>query len=289
MDPIVDELDAVGRLGLGDLVLVVGEDVVDAAAVDVEGRAQVAGAHGRALDVPARPARTDLGVPGGLARLGRLPQGEVVDALLLVLVGIAAGPGPAVLEADLGQAPIGRELVDGEIDRAVLAVGDALVEQRPDEGDHAGDVLGIGGPRVVIGRQDVQPVPFGEEGLDVGRGVCRQADSLGVGPLDGLVVDVRDVHDVEDPVAPVEQEALEEVLEDVGAPIADMGVVVDGRAAGVQLDHAGLEGDEVLDPAAEGVVESHHLPPILWIRRASVNLRPLLRGAPGGVERAPGL
>ena len=49
-------VDAVGAAALGDLVLVVREDQVEAAAVDVERHAQPALAHGRALDVPAGAA-----------------------------------------------------------------------------------------------------------------------------------------------------------------------------------------------------------------------------------------
>ena len=48
---------AVGAAALRDLVLVVGEDEVDAAAVDVEHLAQRLLRHRRALDVPARAAR----------------------------------------------------------------------------------------------------------------------------------------------------------------------------------------------------------------------------------------
>ena len=44
---------AVGAAALGNLVLVVREDEVEAAAVDVEDLAQVFRRHGRALDVPA--------------------------------------------------------------------------------------------------------------------------------------------------------------------------------------------------------------------------------------------
>jgi len=54
VQPVAHELAAVGRLGLGDLVFVVGKDQVLAAAVEVEGLAQEFLAHGRTLDVPAR-------------------------------------------------------------------------------------------------------------------------------------------------------------------------------------------------------------------------------------------
>src|SRR5262245_63740842 len=45
---------AEGRARLGDLVLVVREDEVDAAAVDIEGLTEMGVSHRRALDMPAR-------------------------------------------------------------------------------------------------------------------------------------------------------------------------------------------------------------------------------------------
>src|SRR5207244_11949381 len=52
---VIDELDAIRALGLRDLVLVVRELQVLAAAVDVEMLAEQRAAHGGAFDVPARP------------------------------------------------------------------------------------------------------------------------------------------------------------------------------------------------------------------------------------------
>ena len=64
VQPELGEGLAGGRFGLGQLVFVVGEDQVLAAAVEVEGLPQVMHAHGGALDVPARTA----GPPGGCPR-----------------------------------------------------------------------------------------------------------------------------------------------------------------------------------------------------------------------------
>ena len=68
VQPVARELAVAERaLGLGDLVLVVREDQVGAAAVDVERLAEVAVRHRRALDVPAGPARA----PGARPRTAR--------------------------------------------------------------------------------------------------------------------------------------------------------------------------------------------------------------------------
>src|SRR5215470_18227190 len=68
---------AVGRPALGDLVLMMREYQVDAAAMDVEDHPQMLLRHRRALDVPAGTARhldPAWGRPRWFARLRRLPQ-----------------------------------------------------------------------------------------------------------------------------------------------------------------------------------------------------------------------
>ncbi len=47
---------AVGAAGLGDFVFVMGEDEIEAAAMDVEDLAQMEFRHGRAFDMPAGAA-----------------------------------------------------------------------------------------------------------------------------------------------------------------------------------------------------------------------------------------
>jgi hypothetical protein len=96
------------------------------------------------------------------------------------------------------------------------------------------------------------------ERSDEGFSIVFQPEAVGVRPPDRLVVHVGDVHDVRDFEALVFQEPLEQVLEHVGPVVADVGVVVDRRAAGVELDLSGDERDEVLLGSGEGVGETDH-------------------------------
>src|SRR5205823_13253738 len=77
--PRADDTVAQRSFGLCDLVLVVREDVVDAAGVQIETLAEVARAHRRTLDVPTRIAVTPRRRPHqrGTAGLGVLPEREV--------------------------------------------------------------------------------------------------------------------------------------------------------------------------------------------------------------------
>ena len=64
--PVATELFAIVRAGaLGDLVFVMREDQIVAAAVNVDAAAQMLGRHRRALDMPAGASATPGAVPAG--------------------------------------------------------------------------------------------------------------------------------------------------------------------------------------------------------------------------------
>ncbi len=119
--PVVARRAAAGALALRDLVLVVRELQVHAAAVDVEGLAEQRAAHGRAFDVPARPAgavgAVALGVVG-LVGLGRLPQHEVERVLLAAEHGHALA-GAQLVERLARELAVAGELAHREVHVAV--------------------------------------------------------------------------------------------------------------------------------------------------------------------------
>ena len=77
VEPVVGhDGGAVGAARLRDLVLVVGEDEVDAAAVDVEDRAEQRAGHRRALDVPAGTAPAPTASPRRARRASTASRGR---------------------------------------------------------------------------------------------------------------------------------------------------------------------------------------------------------------------
>ena len=140
VDPVPGEVLAEG-LGLGPLVLVVGEGEVLAAAVDVEALAEQLQGHDHALGVPARPARAPGRVPRGLPRLGLLPEHEVQRRALLVL-DLDAGSGAQRVQGLAGQRAVALDALGGEVDAIGGLVGPARVHEVADHRDHLVDVGG---------------------------------------------------------------------------------------------------------------------------------------------------
>lgn len=102
---------------------------------------------------------------------------------------------------------------------------------------------------------DAEGFAIFEEGLHEFFGVIADADVLGGGVGDDAVIDVGEVHYVREAVAAEFEEAAENVLEDEGAVVADVGVIVDGGPASVHGDFAEFLGDEGLGLVGERVVE----------------------------------
>ena len=157
----------------------------------------------------------------------------------------------------------------------------ALDHVRAARGDQLGDQLlhlldEVGRVRHVVGPQHVEPVEL----LPVGRLVGARELAFGraplVGPADDLVLDVGDVADVGDRVAPPLQVAPDHVERHRGAAVTDVRNVVDGRAADVHR-HLARPARHELDLGARGGVEDpqHGLEATAGRRSATPVLRPL--------------
>ena len=118
MDPVVDVLVSKGPFALGYLVLVVGENVVHPAGMNVEPLAQIFGCHGGAFYVPTgkslAPGTIPLHVP---ARFGALPQSEV-PGVPLQRVGLYPHPFQQISADVAGQLTVVGKSANVEVDVA---------------------------------------------------------------------------------------------------------------------------------------------------------------------------
>ena len=243
-------------LRLGGLALVVREDQVGAAAVQVDGRAELAQGERGALDVPARAARSPQRLPRGLARRRRLPEHEVER---IALVGVV-GPSPAlggqrehlitVVVTDLTEA---LERAHAEVHGPPRLVRVATVEHHADEAEDVVD--GRRGARLAEARQRVEDAHVRVEAGHLLGGQVEVVDAELARLAQDVVVDVGDVADALRFVAEVAQAPLQDVVGDVHRGVAEVRRVVRSDTARVHRDHGPrLEGDDL---APRRVVEPH--------------------------------
>ena len=151
------------------------------------------------------------------------------------------------------QPPIVFVIRDAEVDRAVGLIGHTALDEALNQRDHLGNVPR--GTGVFFGPLDLEHVEGSEERIHVGLRELIEIDpSLG-GFGDDFVVDIGDIHDLEDAETEVLERPPEEILEDEGAEITDVSMVVDRRPAGIDPDlthYPGLQGPQ---GAPHGVVE----------------------------------
>ena len=259
MQPVVDELAAVGGLRLGNLILMVREGEVAAAAVDVDRLSEVAVGHGRALNVPAGAALAPRRVPGRLTGFGGLPEREV-ERVLLDVVDVDARAGLQIFDRLVAELAVVLEVQRAVVHVTVDLIGVALVDERRDDVD---DLLDVFGRLRVHGRlADAERVCVGEVLGDVFFRNFLARDALFVGALDDLVVHVGEVLHKRHLVAAVLQIAAQHVKHDDRARIADVDVVIHRRAAGVHAHLAGLDRHELFLLHGHGVEQFHIQTPL---------------------------
>ena len=262
--PIAGKGLAGQALALGDLVFVVGEDQVIAAAVDVDGLAQVMQTHGRAFDVPAGSAGSPRTFPRRFAWLGRLPQRKVAHKLL-ARVFLNAGAALGQVQFAPAQFAVVGVLAHPEVDVAVQFVGIAGLAQPLDHGDDLADLLAHA--RVDVRGQHVEIGQVLQVLLGVVIGQFHRIGAGFVGPADDLVVHIGKIGDVGDLVAAEREIAAHHVEDDGGHGMAHVRVGIDGRSAHVHADFALLDRLKRLLPAGECVInfKSHDwYPSVVW-------------------------
>ena len=256
--PVADErLLARDPLGLGDLVLVVGEDEVLASAVDVELLAEEGQRHRRALDVPPGAAPPPGTVPGRLPGLRRLPE-DKIHRVLFSRIHVDAGAGLHLFERAAGEPAVIRKFRHPEKHIPVDGVGQAPIHE---DLDHLQHLRHRGGrARVVVGPPDAEPIHLPEEAFGVFRRQRLHRDAPLPGGLDDPVFDIGEVLDERDAVAPIFQIPADHVEDQEGEGVADVGGAVEVRAADIHAHFAGVQGHELFRAPGEGIVDAdrHH-------------------------------
>jgi len=136
---------------------------------------------------------------------------------------------------------------------ALGQIGVSAFDQCLDQGDHLRNMGG--GARLDAGRQGVQRGDILVEQRRGAGGDGRNRLAALLGPGVDLVVDVGDVAHIDDFGIKPPQQAEQHVEHDDRTGIADMGAVINRRAADIHPDFGGVEGNEGFLAAGQGIVK----------------------------------
>ncbi len=225
--------------------------------------------------MPAGAARPPGCLPGGLARLGGLPEREVARVALAALVDILGGP--HVLQALAGQLAVMLIGADVEVDAAARGVGVAGADQPPHQLDHLRHVPGR--PGLGVRRQAAEGVVRAGERALVALGYGPPRNALGAGGPEDLVVDVGHVPDERHLVPARGQPPDQDVEVDAGPDVADVRGCLNGRPAQVHRRPPRRERGERAYLARCSVVEADR-------HGARLPGRPPLAGLPSATRAA---
>ena len=139
-----------------------------------------------------------------------------------------------------------------EVDIAAYKVSLAGIQQGLDHVDIL--VNAVGGRLHHIGPLDVQLTAVCLKGFGIIVSNVHNGLVLTLGTLDHLILagvgvgsqmaHVSDVHDTLNVIANITQGLFQHILHDVGPQIADVSIVIHGRAAGVHLHQLGIVGNK---------------------------------------------
>ncbi len=220
--------------------------------------------------------------PCGLTGLCGLPHSKVGGVFLQVIVHAAAQFAVAafqIVQLQVAQLAVAGVALHAEVHIAVLGnVSVAGVDQILDDIQNLGDMLGgtgLHGGLFAVQAGSILEV-FGLEAL---------SDRLHGGALlltllDELIVDIGDVGNVDHLVAPVFQIAAQGIEHDQRACVANVDIVVHGRAADIDAVFTGHLRHEFFLLAGQGVEDLHGQFSFLFQTEAAK------QNAPGAVHKA---
>ena len=266
MHPVLDNMVSHGCHALCNLALMVREDKVHTAAVNIELLAKILASHGSTFTVPTRETVAPGRWPShNVLGLRTLPQGEIGRVALLVLaVELTCGI-EHIIKIAAGENAIFMSLVilgNIEIDRALALIGKSVVENLFDKLNLLYDVTRC--MWLDAWRQHIEGI---HHLVIVKRVLLHNLHGLNllktcllcnlVLALVGIVLKVADIGDVTHVahlVAEVLQVAEQHIEGDGGTCMAKMSRAIDSGTAHIKTHIGGIERFEQLFPARERVV-----------------------------------
>ena len=129
-------------LALGNLIFVMGKDIIHAAGMQIELLAEVFDGHGAALYMPAGETTPPRTIPGHFASLFcRFPQRKIFGIMAVGIYAFAYSC-QHVFKLITGEFAVARETFNVVVDIAIDFIGNTLRQQTRNDGYHLWNMLG---------------------------------------------------------------------------------------------------------------------------------------------------
>ena len=267
MQPIAGKAAAAGRLGLGDLVLVMREHQIGTTAVNIKAVPQVFAAHSRTFDMPAGATHTPRAFPRRFTRLGGLPQGEI-HRIFLLITDLHTRTCQHIIQITAGELAVIGEFLHRKINIAVYLISEAFGHQRAYQ---INDLLHMpGNSGVDVGRQYIQCLGVLEIRGDILLCHISRRDAFLRRTTDDLVIHVGKILHIGHIKPGIFEIPPHRIKNHDRAGITQVNIIVNRRSADVHRDLAGRSRHEIDLVALHSVVNLNSHPAHSFT--ASVNL-----------------
>ena len=195
------------------------------------------------------------------------PEDKVVG-VALVFIYSGSRPRLEIVDAEQGKFAVGREFGNIKVEISPGKIGEAVLFNALDKGNHFGYMLG--GLADDGGAADAHPVSVGKKSLGVQFGDLQYAFAPLTGALYHFVValvvvagkmpHVGNIHYMGDVKTGAAQGAYQNIVKHIGPQIADVGVIVHRGAAAVKANFSRPQRFKGLPRAAKGIkkTKSHY-------------------------------
>ena len=228
-------MNASAAFGLSNLVFMMRENQVAAAAMEVKGFSQILHAHGRAFNMPAGTTRTPRALPSRLARFSGFPQRKI-HRIMLAVINVYTRAGHHILNITAGKLTIVFKFFYTVENVAVNNITIAIVNQALNGFDDIIDMLGY--TRINMRTAHIKLIHYFKVGVNVAVADIIPLYALFIGSIDNLVINIGKVLYMGYVIAFVLQEAADNVPGYERTRITNMRMVVRSNTANIDVGFA---------------------------------------------------
>ena len=220
---------------LSNLVFMMRENQIAAAAMEIKGFAQILHAHGRAFDMPAGTTGTPRALPCRLARFSGFPQRKI-HRITLAVINVYTRAGHHILNITAGKLTIVFKLFYTVENVTVNNIAIAIVNQALYGRNNIIDMLGY--TRINMRTAYIELIHYFKVRINIAVADVKPLHALFIGSVDNLVINIGKVLYMGYVIAFVLQEAADNVPGYERTRITNMRMVVRSNTANIDVGFA---------------------------------------------------